>query len=91
VAKGYADAHKSAYSQSYELVQLLRVNGMQIVRDGRDIILRMGHQGTWTRRRFTTRELVQQYGPGTLEYRLLRKHPRASTVKRVMQHKDLIG
>lgn len=78
-------------SESYEIVQLLRVNGAQITRDGvQHVILRMGHQGKWNKHRLSLGELRKRYGYGTAAYDILRRHPRASSVQKI-KHMDLVA
>jgi hypothetical protein len=77
-----------------ELVELLRLTGTRIKRvDRTTVMLSLQGKGRW--RTMSISELKQQYGPGTLAYRMLRKQPGADAVKRTapratQQHMDLI-
>lgn len=79
MVKGYVQM--PAPSETYELVQLLRLNGVRVerTRSGGFKITRAS-QFIWTPKELTVAEFKKQFGHGTVEYEVLCKHPRASTI-----------
>jgi hypothetical protein len=67
---------------TYEVVQLLRINGAEVTRTtNRSFLLRLGRgRGKWNARELSLKQLLKEYGPGTLAYTILRGHQRAHTV-----------
>lgn len=78
----YTNATTREDAQIYEIVQLLRINGARVNRNGTHaFLLRMGSKGRWKEQLFTSQELKARFGQGTMEYAALRSHQRAASVK----------
>lgn len=68
-------------NETYEIVQLLRINGAQIRRaNTKTFTLRLGGKGNWNECELTVKEIKQRYGQGTIGYKALRTHQRADRV-----------
>jgi hypothetical protein len=81
MSKGYGQSRKNKYSEVYEIVQLLRINGARIDRNSQSTyIVRLGHKGSWANQEMTTQQLKARYGHGTIGYKALRMHQRADRV-----------
>lgn len=84
--KGYIQTPNP--SEAYELVQLLRLNGVSVVRAGDCFKVHMAMNGSWKSKAMvlTAREFKARFGPGTTEHMLLMQHPKAGAIiKKVPQ------
>lgn len=102
MAKRYFSAFRNVNQQVYEIVCLMRLNGMRVERTGpTNFAVRMSHLRKWTVHEMTTRQLMAKYKDDAATYALLRSHPKAHTIPKAgparvrirvrSKHKDLVG
>lgn len=83
--KGYVTM--TPVSPTYELVQLLRLNGVMVERGCDHQHVRVQLAKGLQFEHMSVQALKKRFGPGTTSYNILTKHPRANTILKVPAYK----
>lgn len=96
MAKRYRSSSSNTNPRVYEIVCLLRLNGMRVERAGPTTFkVRISHLNRHIVHTMTLRELMAKYRHDQKIYELLRSHPKANTIKVApppsRRHRRLVG